>query len=99
MNAVNDYHVALKAEVDFVQISSRWCNSSSLEEHCAVRGLEFLLDKNRKKVAISQTKTPTIVLCDPRIAGTQVTTVEQMEILNLFCKPVRETSGPAVRAR
>jgi len=48
------------------------------------RGLNFLLDKNRINVAISRAQTLAIVVGNPNIGITPVTTVEQMNLVNLF---------------
>jgi predicted RecB family nuclease len=50
------------------------------------RGLKFILDRNRLNVAISRAQSLAIVVAEPRIAETAVTSVEDMERVNLFCK-------------
>jgi predicted RecB family nuclease len=52
------------------------------------RGLKFILDRNRINVAISRAKCLAIVIGDPRIAGDTATSLEAMQLLNLFCKIV-----------
>lgn len=52
----------------------------------SVRGLEFLLNKNRINVAISRAQVLAIVVGNPNLANTPCNTVEQMELVNLFCK-------------
>ena len=50
------------------------------------RGLAFILDRNRINVAISRAKCLAVVVADPRIAGTDAGSLEEMLLLNLFCK-------------
>ncbi|MFZ1744373.1 MAG: AAA domain-containing protein, partial [Nitrospirales bacterium] len=50
------------------------------------RGLAFILDRNRVNVAISRAKCLAIVVADPRIAGTPPGSLDDMKLINLFCK-------------
>jgi len=50
------------------------------------RGLGFILDKNRVNVAISRAKCLAVVVADPRIGDTLPGSIEEMRLLNLFCK-------------
>lgn len=50
------------------------------------RGLGFILDKNRVNVAISRAKCLAVVVADPRVADTLPGSIEEMRLLNLFCK-------------
>lgn len=50
------------------------------------RGLGFILDRNRINVAISRARCLAIVVADPRIAHTNATSLDEMRLLNLFCK-------------
>jgi uncharacterized protein len=52
------------------------------------RGLEFILDRNRVNVAISRAKCLAVVVADPRISYTAVNTLDEMKMLNVFCKLV-----------
>lgn len=52
------------------------------------RGLGFILDRNRVNVAISRAQCLAIVVADPRIASATATSIEEMILLNLFCKIV-----------
>jgi superfamily I DNA and/or RNA helicase len=52
------------------------------------RGLGFILDRNRLNVAISRAQCVAVVVADPRIANTAAGSIEQMMLLNLFCKLV-----------
>jgi predicted RecB family nuclease len=54
------------------------------------RGLEFLFSKNRLNVAISRAKCLAVVVGHPRLAATSCTKVEQMELINLYCRLVRD---------
>jgi predicted RecB family nuclease len=50
------------------------------------RGLAFILDRNRINVAISRAQCLAVVVADPRIAGTAPSSLDEMMLLNLFCK-------------
>ena len=50
------------------------------------RGLAFILDRNRINVAISRAQCLAVVVADPRIAGSLPGTLEEMTLINLFCK-------------
>src|SRR4029077_16633300 len=50
------------------------------------RGLRFILDRSRINVAISRAKCLAIVVGDPRIANTPAGSLDEMMLLNLFCK-------------
>ncbi|MDH3503935.1 MAG: TM0106 family RecB-like putative nuclease [Nitrospirota bacterium] len=50
------------------------------------RGLAFILDRNRVNVAISRAKCMAVVVADPRIAGTPPGSLDDMKLINLFCK-------------
>jgi predicted RecB family nuclease len=52
------------------------------------RGLGFILDRNRINVAISRSQCLAVVVGDPRIAGTRVNSLNEMKLLNLYCKLV-----------
>lgn len=54
------------------------------------RGLGFILDRNRVNVAISRAKCLAVVVADPRIADTLPGSIEEMRLLNLFCKALGE---------
>jgi uncharacterized protein len=50
------------------------------------RGLAFILDRNRINVAISRAQCLAAVVTDPRIAGTAAGSIDEMMLVNLFCK-------------
>lgn len=50
------------------------------------RGLGFILDRNRVNVAISRAQCLAVVVADPRIAGTPPGSLDEMTLINLFCK-------------
>ncbi|WNM63925.1 TM0106 family RecB-like putative nuclease [Candidatus Nitrospira neomarina] len=50
------------------------------------RGLAFILDRNRVNVAISRAQCLAIVVADPRIADTPPGSLDDMKLINLFCK-------------
>jgi uncharacterized protein len=53
------------------------------------RGLHFILDRSRINVAISRAKCLAVVVGDPRIANSVAGSVEEMKLINLFCKLIR----------
>jgi uncharacterized protein len=50
------------------------------------RGLAFILDRNRINVAISRAQCLAVVIADPRIASAAVSSIDEMRLLNMFCK-------------
>lgn len=50
------------------------------------RGLAFILDRNRVNVAISRAQCLAVVVGDPRIAGATGSSIDEMALLNLYCK-------------
>jgi uncharacterized protein len=54
------------------------------------RGLGFILDRNRVNVAISRAQCLSVVVADPRIANGPVSTLDEMALVNLFCKVLAE---------
>jgi uncharacterized protein len=54
------------------------------------RGIDFLLDKNRLNVAISRARCLAVIVGHPDLARTRCSTLNQMELSNLFCRAVKE---------
>ncbi|HTL61358.1 MAG TPA: TM0106 family RecB-like putative nuclease [Nitrospira sp.] len=54
------------------------------------RGLGFILDRNRINVAISRAQCLAVIVADPRIAGTIPSTLDEMMLINLFCKVTQQ---------
>lgn len=52
------------------------------------RGLAFILDRNRINVAISRAQCLAVVVADPRIASASAGSIDEMMLLNIFCKIV-----------
>lgn len=52
------------------------------------RGLAFILDRNRINVAISRAQCLAVVVADPRIASAAAGSIDEMMLLNVFCKLV-----------
>ncbi|MDO8519420.1 MAG: TM0106 family RecB-like putative nuclease [Deltaproteobacteria bacterium] len=50
------------------------------------RGLAFILDRNRINVAISRAQCLAVIVADPRIAGATPGSLQEMTLINLFCK-------------
>jgi len=61
------------------------CASSANE---SPRGIDFLLDKHRINVAISRAQCMAVVVYSPMLVDTRVSNIEQMELVNLFCRLV-----------
>ncbi|KTC64956.1 putative RNA helicase (plasmid) [Legionella adelaidensis] len=53
------------------------------------RGINFLFDKNRINVAISRAKCLGIVVYSPTLLNAEAQNIEQMEMINLFCKLIK----------
>jgi superfamily I DNA and/or RNA helicase len=50
------------------------------------RSLAFILDRNRINVAISRAQCLAIAVADPRISQAVPGSIEEMKLVNLFCK-------------
>ena len=50
------------------------------------RGLRFILHRNRINVAISRAQCLAVLVADPRIASAEAGSIEEMMLINLFCK-------------
>jgi uncharacterized protein len=72
------------------------CSSTA---DAAARGLDFLLDRHRINVAISRAQTLAIVVGSPLIANTKCNRVEQMELVNLFCRVMQSNKSHRILIR
>lgn len=54
------------------------------------RGIEFLMNRQRLNVAISRAESLAIVVACPALARMQCRSVEQMSLLNMFCRLVED---------
>jgi uncharacterized protein len=54
------------------------------------RGIEFLFSRNRLNVAISRAETMGLVVGHPALARTHCSPIEQMRLVNLYCRAVAE---------
>jgi uncharacterized protein len=67
------------------------CTSDAAE---SPRGIEFLFSKNRLNVAISRAQALAIVVANPKLANTAVTSLEQMQQINFFAELAEAGSCP-----
>ena len=56
------------------------------------RGIEFLFSRNRLNVAISRAETMAVVVGHPALPRTKCSSVDQMRLLNMYCRAVAEGS-------
>ena len=59
---------------------------SASDANDSARGLEFIFNKNRLNVAISRAQVLAIIVAAPNLANAKCKTIEQMELVNLFCR-------------
>jgi uncharacterized protein len=65
--------------------------ASSLDD--APRGAQFILSPNRLNVAISRAQTLAIVVASPKLIVSRCSSVEEMKLVNLFCRLVDYAEG------
>ena len=58
------------------------------EGHDSPRGIEFLLNPNRLNVALSRAQSLALVVGHPGLATTRCRTLEQVKLVNLYCRIV-----------
>jgi uncharacterized protein len=58
------------------------------EGHDSPRGIEFLMNPNRLNVALSRAESLAIVVGHPGLARTRCSTLDQMKLVNLYCRIV-----------
>lgn len=64
----------------------------------APRGIEFLFSKNRLNVAISRAQILAIVVASPKLARTKCARLDQIQLVNLFCRIVLMKEGASTAA-
>jgi uncharacterized protein len=69
------------------------CSMCSSNGDTSPRGVEFLFSQNRLNVAISRAETLAIVVGHPALARTHCSTIEQMRLVNVYCRAVAEGSA------
>lgn len=62
------------------------------------RGIEFLFNRNRLNVAISRAQTLVVLVANPALVRTSCSTIEQMRLVNMYCRAVREAERAAAAA-
>jgi uncharacterized protein len=62
------------------------------------RGIEFLFSRNRLNVAISRAQTLAIVVASPALVRTRCSSIEQMKLVNVYCRAVSEGTARALAA-
>lgn len=70
--------------------------ASALED--VPRGLEFLLSPNRLNVAVSRAQCLAVVVGSPTLPAARCNTLEQMRLLDLYCRLVEAAERPAAGA-
>ncbi|MGH9583783.1 MAG: DEAD/DEAH box helicase [Bryobacteraceae bacterium] len=61
------------------------------------RGMEFLFDKHRLNVAISRAQILAVIVASPKLERTRCAKLEQIPLVNIFCRAVHEGSRRLAR--
>ena len=59
------------------------------------RGIDFLFSRNRLNVAISRAETLAIIVASPELVRTQCASIEQMGLVNTYCRAAAEGTHAA----
>jgi uncharacterized protein len=65
------------------------------EGDASPRGMEFLFDKNRLNVAVSRAQILAVIVASPKLERTRCVRLEQMPLINMFCRAAYEGSQRA----
>ncbi len=60
------------------------------EGRAVPRGIEFLFDPHRMNVALSRAQILAVLVASPALERTSCSTLEQMRVVNLFCRAAQE---------
>jgi hypothetical protein len=58
------------------------------------RGIEFLFSRNRLNVAVTRAETLAVVVGAPALLRTSCSSIEQMGLVNVYCRAVQEGMHP-----
>jgi predicted RecB family nuclease len=62
------------------------------------RGIDFLFSRNRLNVAISRAETLAILVASPQLIRTRCSSIEQMALVNVYCRAAAEGIRAAAEA-
>jgi uncharacterized protein len=68
------------------------------DAEASARGLEFLFERNRLNVAVSRAQSLAIVVASPDLSRARGATIDQMALVNTFCRIVVQGTRPGDRA-
>jgi predicted RecB family nuclease len=60
------------------------------------RGIEFLFSRNRLNVAISRAQCLAIIVASPALVRTRCSSLEQMRLVNVYCRAVAEATSASL---